>query len=394
MQPTLPDTATVPAVLRDVDQWVCWRTRDRGDEKPTKVPIDPATGSFASTTDADTWASYETAHTAARQRGAAGLGFVFTADDAFVGVDLDHCRDPESGRFEPWAAEVIGQLDSYTEVSPSGTGCHVLCRGTMPTGRNRSGDVEMYTESRFFTVTGDHVAGTPLTVNHRTAVIGAVATEYLAASETPSETTPDPESVTSSASTDTTLSDEDLLERAKAAANGEKFTRLWNGETSQYKSHSEADMALCCLLAFWSGGDAHRMNRLFCRSGLYRDKWDETHFADGSTYGERTIQRACERTTDHYTPSASSTSRDAGSTPSKSAPRTSQTRTPAPAENTLRRLTTTEETLEYLEERVNTLEKECAQLRDELTDARQPATHDQQIDAEAGVLARVGRLFR
>ncbi|SEO20113.1 hypothetical protein SAMN04487948_10151 [Halogranum amylolyticum] len=398
MQPTLPDTATVPTALRDVDQWVCWRTRDRGAGKPTKVPIDPATGSFASTTDADTWASYETAYTAAQQRGEAGLGFVFTADDAFVGVDLDDCRDPESGTFEPWVAELIGQLDSYTEVSPSGTGCHVLCRGTMPTSRNRSGDVEMYMESRFFTVTGDHVDGTPATVNHRTAVLGAIATEYLAASDTASTAASTTEAADEPSSTATpTLSDEELLERAKTAANGAKFTRLWGGDTSQYDSHSEADMALCCLLAFWSGGDTHRMNRLFSRSGLYRDKWDEQHFVDGSTYGERTIQRACDRTTEHYTPSPSSSAASAtvSSTQSASTPRALSTETLHPVtEKTLHRLTTTEETLEYLEERVSILEEECKMLRDELTEARQPATTDAHQTDTRSVFARVGRLFR
>lgn len=399
MQPTLPDTPTVPTALRDIEQWVCWRTRDRGGEKPTKVPINPTTGSFASTTDPHTWTSYDDAYAAGQEK-QAGLGFVFTADDPFVGVDLDHCRDPESGTFESWAAELIGQLDSYTEVSPSGTGCHVLCRGTMPPGRNRSGDVEMYTDSRFFTVTGDHVTGTPRTVNHRTAVLGATATEYLETSEPastsrPAESTSRSESPvsaeTSSTATDTALSDDDLLERAKAAANGEKFTRLWSGDVSSYDSQSEADMALCCLLAFWTGGDTNQMNQLFCRSGLYRDKWDEQHFADGSTYGERTLQRACERTTEHYTlPSTDTDSTQTAARPGQ--PATS--RGTVPTAKIVRRLTTTEATLEYLEERVSALEQECERLSDELTVARQPAATDDQRASPESVLTRVSRLLR
>jgi len=74
------------------------------------------------------------------------------------------------------------------------------------------------------------------------------------------------------------------------------------GDTSGYESHSEADMALCRLLAFWTGRDRSRMDRLFRQSGLARDKWDEVHYADGSTYGEKTLERAIARTDDVYTP--------------------------------------------------------------------------------------------
>jgi primase-polymerase (primpol)-like protein len=59
-------------------------------------------------------------------------------------------------------------------------------------------------------------------------------------------------------------------------------------------------MALCCLLAFWTGRDSQRVDELFRRSGLLRAKWDEVHYADGSTYGEKTVERACQRTTEAY----------------------------------------------------------------------------------------------
>jgi len=99
---------------------------------------------------------------------------------------------------------------------------------------------------------------------------------------------------------DPELDDDELIERAKEAANGEKFQRLWRGDTSGYPSHSEADMALCCLLAFWTSGDPQRVDRLFRASGLMRDKWDEVHYADGATYGERTVKRACKRVDDSF----------------------------------------------------------------------------------------------
>jgi len=106
------------------------------------------------------------------------------------------------------------------------------------------------------------------------------------------------------------LSDDELLERATSAANGEKFRRLWNGDIGGYDSHSEADMALCTLLAFWTGGDCGRMDRLFRESGLIREKWDELHYGDGRTYGEGTVERALQVTDERYGPSTGGASRD------------------------------------------------------------------------------------
>jgi primase-polymerase (primpol)-like protein len=87
------------------------------------------------------------------------------------------------------------------------------------------------------------------------------------------------------------LSDEELIERAKVARNGERFRRLWEGDASDYgNDHSRADLALCRILAFWCGGDAERMDRLFRSSGLMRKKWDR-HTGE-SAYGIRTIRAA------------------------------------------------------------------------------------------------------
>ena len=317
---SLPPTADcLPAALVDRDQWVCWRTQDR-DGKATKVPIVPGTAQFASTTDPETWGSFTAARDGVTTTSVDGLGFVFTADDPLIGIDLDDCRDPESGEPTAWAEAIIADLDSYTEISPSGTGYHILVTGTLPDGRNRAGDLELYDRSRFFTVTGDHVAETPPSVHERTDAVATLHAGEIAAASTP---TADAAAAPSSAAADgaaadadadtdadaagtrseaAALSDTDLLSRARSAANGAKFSRLWTGDASDYESHSEADLALCCLLAFWTGRDAQRMDRLFRESGLYREKWDTVHYADGSTYGEKTIDRAIATTDDVYTP--------------------------------------------------------------------------------------------
>jgi primase-polymerase (primpol)-like protein len=318
---TLPPTAEdLPTALVDRDQWVCWRTHDR-DDKPTKVPIIPETTQFASTTDPETWRSFATAREGVTTTPVDGLGFVFTADDPLIGIDLDDCRDPESGAPTAWADNIIADLDSYTEISPSGTGYHILVTGTLPDGRNRAGDLELYDRSRFFTVTGDHVDGTPATVCERNDAVATLHAAEIAASTATASTgdaepgdaepasAPEPASDEAAASDETQreaadISDTELLNRARNAANGDKFSRLWNGQTSGYESHSEADLALCRLLAFWTGRDAQRIDRLFRDSGLYREKWDTVHYADGSTYGAKTIERAIASTDDVYTPPA------------------------------------------------------------------------------------------
>src|SRR5919202_11467 len=152
--------------IRDLSQWLCWRTEER-DGKPTKIPYSPTTGKRASCTNPDTWSGYSEAVSACKAHEYGGIGFVFTLEDELCGVDLDDCLDPETGEIEPWAQEIIEKLDSYTEISPSGTGVHVLLRGKLPEGRNRKGRFEAYDRGRYFPVTGKHLAGPPQSIEGR-----------------------------------------------------------------------------------------------------------------------------------------------------------------------------------------------------------------------------------
>lgn len=274
----------IPAVLKREAQWVCWAFETR-DGNPTKVPLDPNTGMYASVSDAETWSDYATAAAYAHETDVvAGVGFVFTDADPYVGVDLDDCRNPETGDVEDWAVEVLQRLDSYTEYSPSGTGFHILVRGAVPSGGNRRDQLEMYDCNRYFTVTGDRVPGVPTDVTERGDELAAIHAEYIAAAREAQTAEP----VAKDQRPDVDLSDQMLLEKARNAANGAKFERLYDrGDTSGYESHSEADQALCTLLAFWTGGDPQRIERLFARSGLVRDKWQNR-----PDYRERTIRTA------------------------------------------------------------------------------------------------------
>lgn len=147
----------IPEELRARPQWTSWRLEERKGEE-TKVPYTPRTGRRASSTDLMTWSTFEKVLEAYESgKRYDGIGFFFCSADPYVGVDLDGCVDPETGEIAPWAAQIIDALDSYTELSPSGKGVHIIARGEIPAS-GRRGPVEVYRQDRFFTVTG-HVLG-------------------------------------------------------------------------------------------------------------------------------------------------------------------------------------------------------------------------------------------
>lgn len=293
--------SNIPDELRERDRWVCWRVKDR-DGKPTKVPVDANTGDFAKSDDEDTWASFEKAREYHENEATdtAGVGFMFSRDGRYAGVDLDDCVEPATGSVDAWARDIVERLDSYTEFSPSGTGLHVIVEGIVPPKGSRSGNVEMYDERRFFTVTGDVGTGTSKSVEKRDGALKEVHADYVRNDEGDEDTTGGTHDGVNGGPTDVDLEDEELLQKARNAENGDKFDALWNGSTAGYPSQSEADEALCCLLAFWTGGDRQRIDDLFRRSGLMRDKWDEDR--GDKTYGERTIDAALSQVDEYYEP--------------------------------------------------------------------------------------------
>lgn len=162
----------VPALaeLASRDQWVCWKyaPAKNGDGKLTKVPVQPS-GLGASTTNDATWSSLNVAVQGAFAAGY-GVGYVFNEDT--VGIDLDGARNAKTGRAEPEAAEVLKKFKSYTEISPSGTGYHIFCKGRLPKSEGRKGGkVEIYTKARYFTMTGQMAPGSPETIEERQEAI-------------------------------------------------------------------------------------------------------------------------------------------------------------------------------------------------------------------------------
>ncbi len=141
----------IPEELRRRRQWVVWKLETR-DDKPTKVPYIAGGVGKASSTELLTWRTFDEAVQALGTGRYAGVGFVFCSGDPFTGIDLDDCRDPETGELEEWAAELVASLGGYAEASPSGTGVHIIVRGKSP--NKKRGRVEAYSSERFFTVTG------------------------------------------------------------------------------------------------------------------------------------------------------------------------------------------------------------------------------------------------
>ena len=141
----------LPEELRQRRQWVVWKLEER-DGKPTKVPYIAGGSGNASSTDSLTWRSFEEAVQALETGRYSGIGFVFSSGDPFAGVDLDDCRDPETGELEEWAAKIVEAFGSYAEVSQSGTGVHIIVMGKAP--NKKRGRVEAYSSERYFTMTG------------------------------------------------------------------------------------------------------------------------------------------------------------------------------------------------------------------------------------------------
>lgn len=284
------NVAGIPDDLKQLRQWVVWK-RETRKGKLTKVPYQP-TGQHAKSDDPQTWADFQTCLDALPNYD--GLGVMFA--NGLMGVDLDHHVD-ERSNLSDFAREIVATLPTYWELSPSGGGLHALCYGTLPTGGRKSSKhgLEMYCEGRYFTVTGNHLDGTPSTVKRLNGELAQVHARVFGvkSAETPTTTPTKP----------TNLDDRQVIERAMLADNGGKFLDLWTGSTTRHNGdHSSADLALCEILAFWTGRDAGRIDSLFRQSGLMRPKWDERHSNTGATYGQMTIDKAIALTSKVYDP--------------------------------------------------------------------------------------------
>ncbi len=285
-----PTTLTVnldgiPAELKAEPRWVAWRLVQRG-AKWTKTPLQIANGHNAKSNDPSTWAPFTSAASSATGGRHDGIGFMLGG--GFAGVDLDRCVDPETHAIEPWARDILSRFSTYAEISPSGRGVKVFCRGSLPDGMTgrRKGPIEVYGAGRYFCVTGRPWNGALPALVDCSKALASLCEELGHGGEDTAEPT-------KPANYDPL--DNEIVQLASEAANGAKFRALWSGDASGYASESEADLALASILAFWCRRDASRVERLMRQSGLKRAKWD-AH----KTYLSDTIAHAVETTLEVY----------------------------------------------------------------------------------------------
>ncbi len=312
----------IPKELKDCPNWVCYiKIMDESKGKYSKIPISPKTLRGAKSNDPATWDSYENARMRLGKPATVktkvngqdtiitalvcGIGFMFS-NSPYFGIDLDGC-DNEAG--QALKKEFTQTLESYAEDSPSGKGIHIICRGTLPKGARRKDNIEMYEEGRFFTMTGK-IYQNYTQISDCTDKIKQLYDKYLNGEKGQNTTQKAvlPKPIKSEATeTEELLEDLDVVKLAENSKKGLIFKALHAGNwQGLYKSQSEADAALCGILAFFTGRDYNQIDRIFRSSGLMRDKWDEMR--GNNTYGEMTINTAISNCINAYDPNYKSKS--------------------------------------------------------------------------------------
>lgn len=305
------NTSNLPKQAQQRGLFCLWKYEEVNG-RTTKVPYNPNCPQYrAKSNDRSTFAPMATAQAAAAGFDGMGIGIF----DDITAIDIDHCID-DAGQLSPMAQDIMQTMDAYTEISPSGKGLRILFlapgfrydTGIYYTNRQHMDGgqgLETYVAgqtNKYVTVTGNTMRSSDLV--DRTEQLQTVLDRYMKRNteQQPQEqqTLDSWQYVRMQQRTAAELSDRELIDRAMNAGNGSAFTSLWNGDISGYPSHSEADQALCNLLAFWTNKDAARMDSLFRQSGLMRDKWNRRQ--SGTTYGNITISKAIAGCAEGYTP--------------------------------------------------------------------------------------------
>ncbi len=240
----------IPEELKAWRQWVVWKLEPRPNTKPTKVPYDPKGPTpanprgMASVTDPSTWGTYDEAIAAYESGQFSGIGFVISHDDPYTFIDLDDTHGDQVAYERQ--LKIYREFNSYAEVSPSGSGLHIIVRGKIPQGRRRA-SIEIYCAERYMTMTGNVYNDAPIAERGDLLQIlfnemGGAAKEYSLQESLPQ-----------------TMSDEGVIHAALSAANGDKVSTLLYGDPSTLYAKedgsldwSRADMALVDIIAFYS----------------------------------------------------------------------------------------------------------------------------------------------
>jgi len=278
----------IPDELKKLPQWVLWKLEENGTNKPTKIPYQ-INGKKASSTNPLHWSSFEKVVYEHLQNESYGIGFVFTKDDNLCGIDFDNSLD-DNGNIDPTITDKINDFNSYTEISQSGKGFHIICKGEINGNRNRIGKIEIYDCNRYFALTGN-VFGEYRAVKHCQETIDKFYNELFKVNKDNGNT------LKTNFDSKEKLSDEEILNKLKRSKIGNKYDKLFSGDYSDYPSQSEADLALCNQIAFYTQS-IKQVDRLFRKSKLFREKWDEKR--GNITYGILTINNALKNLTNVF----------------------------------------------------------------------------------------------
>lgn len=251
----------IPDELRNTPHWVVWRYEDTQADKPTKVPYSPHSfQTRANVNDPSTFGTFEQAAQACQDGWFSGLGFVLTQNDPYCFIDLDDTEGNQ--QLYETQFEIYRRLGSYTEMSPSGKGVHIIVKGALPAGRKRN-RIELYSSGRFMTMTGNFLQGSNPSIEDRNDMVNELYTLLGGKEEKTYYDGNEPQ----------TKSDDEVIEIAKNAENGAKFIALHTGEwAGYYPSQSEADLAYINIIAFYTQ-NREQITRIFKASPLgARDK--------------------------------------------------------------------------------------------------------------------------
>jgi hypothetical protein len=300
-RPRPPELGNIPPELKARCSWLCWRfsKAPNSQGKFGKVPYG-VTDRPVNFTNRREWLPLDTAMRQYERGKYDGIGLVL--GDGLCGLDEDHCI--EAGAVSEEAARHIKLLNSYAELSVSGDGVHVLAYGVVPPGRSKEGNHELYGGKRYFVVTGQKLADAPGVIEHResellqlnTLIFGtteqnreSIACKDNACPKSPTVAVPKPAPITQGGR-GRELSDEAI----KALVMQDPVARRYWSGCPKGVNHSEADFALACKLAFYSGRDLAQMERLFRQSGLASRAKANTR-RGGVDYIRYNLQRACEK---------------------------------------------------------------------------------------------------
>lgn len=291
-----PSFDNIPNELAVLPQWVLWKAspNKNNPDKLDKVPHSAKTKRRVAVVDSgkDKWSTLTEVQAAYSAGGFDGIGFVFTVDDNYVGFDVDGV---DTNNTPEHIQDILDS--SYAELSPSGSGYHVIMKGKLPEGCNKKNTklgLEIYDNERFFTFTGNAVNKLP--VKDTQVLIDTLADKYF---------TPQLKQNKEAAALaeDATLEDNTLLS-IMFKSNPELhdlYVTGSNNEQSMDNQHSSADLALCNYLAFWTAKNPKQIDRLFRGSALMRPKWERREYREG------TIRKAIQGTNDVFTPNSNTT---------------------------------------------------------------------------------------